>query len=107
MPYLSTRPTTHGADGETAMNDGARQTTVVVKLDGLPELIVTGEPWEPEFDIGIDHWTVVDLDWRGAHGALTPEQDVAALAHSRELEDAVVEAFHERRAAERSARAAG
>jgi len=89
------------------MNDGARQTTVVVKLDGLPELIVTGEPWEPEPDVGIDYWTVIDLDWRGAHGALTPEQDVETLARSRELEDAVVEAFHERRAAERSAMAGG
>lgn len=85
----------------------ARQTTVVVKLDGLPELVVSGEPWEPEPEVGISWWVVDQLDWRGAYGALTPEQDLLAYEHTRELEDAVVEAFHERRAAERSARAAG
>ena len=80
---------------------------MTVELPGLPALIVTGEPYPPEPEVGISWWTVDQLDWRGAHGALTPEQDVEALAHSRELEDAVVEAFHDRRAEERSARAAG
>ena len=89
------------------MSKGARQITTRVEIPGLPTLLVSGEPWPPEPEIGIWGWVVDQLDWRGAHGALTPEQDVETLARSRELEDAVVEAFHERRAAERSAMAGG
>lgn len=89
------------------MNDGARQITVTVEIPGLPTLIVSGEPCPPERAVGIDYWTVTGLDWRAAEGELTPEQQVLAFERSQELEDAVVEAFHERRAAERSAMAGG
>lgn len=85
----------------------ARQIEVTVELAGLPALVVTGEPCPPEPEVGISWWVVDQLDWRGAYGALTPEQDLLAYEHTRELEDAVVEAFHERRAAERSAMAGG
>lgn len=87
--------------------EGARQITTRVEIPGLPTLLVSGEPWAPEPEVGISWWVVDQLDWRGAYGALTPEQDLLAYEHTRELEDAVVEAFHERRAAERSAMAGG
>ena len=41
--------------------------TVTVELPGLPALIVTGEPYPPEPEVGISWWTVDQLDWRGAH----------------------------------------
>jgi hypothetical protein len=89
------------------MANGARQIEVTVELAGLPTLVVTGEPCPPEPEVGISWWVVDQLDWRGAYGALTPEQDLLAYEHTRELEDAVVEAFHERRSAERAAMAGG
>lgn len=81
-----------------------RATTVTVQLDGLPSLVVTGECWEPEPEVGIGWWTVDGLNWRAAEGTLTPEQDEAIYSRAEALEDAVVAAFHERRDAELSAR---
>ena len=85
----------------------ARQTTVVVKLDGLPELIVTGEPYPPEPEVGIWGWTLYEMDWRASFGELTPEQNVLVYERSIELERAAIDAWLDRRAAERSAMAGG
>lgn len=85
------------------MNDGARQITTRVEIPGLPTLLVSGEPWPPEPEIGIWGWVVDQLDWRGAECDLTPEQNVEALKHSRELEDAIVEELYARKAAARGA----
>lgn len=79
--------------------EGARQITVRVEVAGLPTLLVSGEPWAPEPEVGISWWTVEELTWRGAECDLTPEQDVEALAHSRELEAAIVEELQARKAA--------
>lgn len=79
--------------------EGARQITVTVEVPGLPTLVVSGEPWPPEPEIGIWGWVVDQLDWRGAECDLTPEQNVEALAHSRELEDAIIEELYARKAA--------
>lgn len=79
--------------------EGARQITVTVEIPGLPTLVVSGEPWAPEPEVGIDYWTVEELDWRAAVGELTPEQNVEAIKHSRELEDAIIEELQARKAA--------
>lgn len=89
------------------MASGARQIEVTVELAGLPALVVTGEPYPPEPEVGIWGWTLYEMDWRGAHGGLTPEQDVMVYERSRELERAAIDAWLDRRAEERSARAAG
>jgi len=85
------------------MSKGARQIEVTVELAGLPALVVTGEPCPPEPEVGISWWVVDGLDWRAAEGELTPEQNVEALKHSRELEDAIVEELYARKAAARGA----
>lgn len=79
--------------------DSARRIQTTVKLDGLPTLLVSGEPWPPEPEVGISWWTVEDLTWRGAECELTPEQDLTVYEHSREIEDAVVEELQARKAA--------
>jgi len=81
------------------MSEGARRVSVAVKLDGLPPLLVSGEPWPPEPEVGISWWTVEELTWRGAECDLTPEQDVEALRQSQLLEDAIVEELQARKAA--------
>lgn len=81
--------------------------TVTVELPGLPALIVTGEPYPPEPEVGIWGWSFYEMDWRGAHGGLTPEQDVMVYERSRELERAAIDAWLDRRAEERSAVAGG
>ena len=81
---------------------GARQTTVTVQVAGLPALVVSGECWGPEPEVGITWWVVDGLDWHAADGELTPEQEVACAERSADLEDAVLAAFHERRDAELS-----
>lgn len=77
--------------------EGARQITTRVEIPGLPTLLVSGEPWAPEPEVGISWWTVEDLTWRGAECDLTPEQDVSVYEHSRELEDAIVEELQARK----------
>lgn len=81
------------------MNDGARQITVTVEVPGLPTLLVSGEPWPPEPEIGIWGWVVDQLDWRGAECDLTPEQSIEAFKHQREFADAIVEELQARKAA--------
>lgn len=79
--------------------EGARQITVTVEIPGLPTLLVSGEPWAPEPEVGISWWTVEELDWRAAVGELTPEQSIEAFKHQREFADAIVEELQARKAA--------
>ena len=80
----------------------ARQTTVTVQLEGLPALVVSGECWGPEPEVGITWWVVDGLDWQAAEGELTPEQELEACERSEALESAVLAAYHARRDAELS-----
>lgn len=89
------------------MANGARQIEVTVELAGLPTLVVTGEPCPPEPEVGIWGWTLYEMDWRGAHGGLTPEQDVLVYERSIELERAAINAWLDRRAEDRAAMAGG
>ena len=80
----------------------ARQTTVTVQVAGLPALVVSGECWGPEPEVGITWWVVDGLDWQAAEGELTPEQELEACERSEALESAVLAAYHARRDAELS-----
>lgn len=82
----------------------ARQTTVTVQLEGLPALVVSGECWGPEPEVGITWWVVDGLDWQAAEGELTPELELEACERSEALESAVLAAYHDRRGSEFSAR---
>ena len=82
----------------------ARQTTVTVQVAGLPALVVSGECWGPEPEVGITWWVVDGLDWQAAEGELTPEQELEACERSEALEAAVLTAYHDRRGSEFSAR---
>ena len=80
----------------------ARQTTVTVQVAGLPKLVVSGECWGPEPEVGITWWVVDGLDWRAVEGELTPEQELEVYERSDALESAVLAAYHDRRGAELS-----
>jgi hypothetical protein len=82
----------------------ARTATAIVRLDGLPAVVATGECLPPEPEVGISWWTVDSLDWRPVSGELTPEQGERLFERCAEIEDAVIAAYHERRDAALSLR---
>ena len=74
----------------------ARQTTVTVQVAGLPALVVSGECWGPEPEVGITWWVVDGLDWHAAEGDLTPEQEIACVERSADIERRYIDTVKER-----------
>jgi hypothetical protein len=74
-------------------------TAVRVEVEGLPALLVSGEVYAPEPEVGIFWEQVYDLDWCAAEGELTPEMQFACAEREGDIERAYVATLAERRRA--------
>jgi hypothetical protein len=82
-------------------------TAVRVQVDGLPALLVSGERMPAEPSVGIFEESIDGLDWVGAEGELTPEQEVACVERMDAIESELLSVLAERRRAAMEGDAAG
>lgn len=74
-------------------------TAVRVEVEGLPALLVSGDVYALELEVGIFWSQVYDFDWCAAEGELTPEMQVLCVEREGDIERAYVATLAERRRA--------
>jgi hypothetical protein len=71
-------------------------TAIRVEVEGLPALLVSGDICEPEPEVGIWSHVCYELDWCAAEGDLTPEQEIACVERSADIERRYIDTVKER-----------